>query len=164
MSAFTIILREITHNINWRYPSLHVRHVHWNGTPTCRICRPLCGGALLHSEWWPHPLCSIQSHPSRSNVELYALKQTVSAAVHYTYKLQKLVLKIFIITISHWIFLHALVCKGSPSVNQTKVIQHKTKLVTSVHSWHGVKESECIVACINVIDLDRQCLWSSLRT
>jgi len=44
-------------------------------------------GALLHSEWWPHPLCSIQSHTSRSNVKLYALKQTVSAAVYYTYKM-----------------------------------------------------------------------------
>jgi len=31
--------------------------------------------------------------------------------------------------------------KGPSSWNQTTVIQHKTKLVTSVYSWIGVKES-----------------------
>ena len=45
------------------------------------------------------------------------------------------------ITESYWIFLHVLVHKRLPSGNQSKVIEHKTKLVTFIHSWHGVKQS-----------------------
>jgi hypothetical protein len=43
--------------------------------------------------------------------------------------------------VSHLIFLHVSVRNGPSSGNQTKVIQHKTKLVTFVYSWHGVEDS-----------------------
>jgi len=42
---------------------------------------------------------------------------------------------------SHWIFLHVPIHKESSSGNQTTATQHKTKLATFTHSWHGVKES-----------------------
>jgi hypothetical protein len=45
------------------------------------------------------------------------------------------------ITISHWISPHVSVCKGPSSGYQTKKKQHKTKLVTVVHSWRGVKRA-----------------------
>jgi len=45
------------------------------------------------------------------------------------------------IIISHWIFLHVSIHSGSSSGNPTKVIAHKTKLVTFIHSWHHVKVS-----------------------
>ena len=45
------------------------------------------------------------------------------------------------IIISHWIFPHVSIHKGSSSGNPTTVIAHKTKLVTFIHSWHGVKVS-----------------------
>lgn len=56
--------------------------------------------------------------------------------------------------------------KGPSSWNQTTVIQHKTKLVTSVCSWIGVKESNVtltisftpLLLCTDVTNLVLCCI------
>jgi dolichyl-phosphate-mannose--protein O-mannosyl transferase len=48
----------------------------------------------------------------------------------------------FHIGISHSIFLQVSIDKGSSSGNQTRMVPHKTKLGTFVHSLHDVEGSD----------------------
>ena len=88
------------------------------------------------TKWW---ICLAQSICIAYGCENVSVEWLIHANHENQIKCTNIALDIYN-TISYWIFLLVSAHKGPSSGNLTKVRQHKTRLVTFVHGWPGVKQ------------------------
>jgi len=111
---------------------------------------------VLYTQWWVGEF-SFCGNGIADTVDKAAVIQN-SKPTKYTYLFLRY---LYNLTKYSYVSVHKVPSSG----NQTKVIQHKTKLVPFVHSWCSVRvQMVKMYSCINVTDLDIQYLESSLCT